>query len=182
MFACILHCFSVNNFGNYCWWHGIYSAKRGLVEKRNLFMKTSIHYMSCSHATSFCLGGLCTGIVMSIQHKYFIAVYKEHFVSGELLQNGGVLFAVTAVLKLFTLLQRKWNEIFFILYCRVISFYKTFYVMFALWRLILFHFKLPRITLCHKMKSKQKKCTVNALLTTKQAWQFCKKYWESYLN
>ena len=137
MFACILHCFSVNNFGNYCWWHGIYSAKRGFVEKRNLFMKTSIHYMSCSqsHATSFCFGGLCTGIVMSIEHKYFIAAYKEHFVSGELPQNGGVLFAVTAVLKLFTLLQRKWNEIFFILYCRVISFYKTFYVMFALWRL-----------------------------------------------
>ena len=44
---------------------------------------------------------------MSIEHKYFIAAYKEHFVSGELPQNGGVLFAVTAVLKLFTLLQRK---------------------------------------------------------------------------
>ena len=85
-------------------WH-LFRQKGVSGEKE--FMKTSIHYMSCSHATSFCCGGLCTGIVMSIEHKYFIAAYKEHFVSGELPQNGGVLFAVTAVLKRFTLLQRK---------------------------------------------------------------------------
>ena len=60
-------------------WH-LFRQKGVSGEKE--FMKTSIHYMSCSHATSFCFGGLCTGIVMSIEHKYFIAAYKEHFVSG----------------------------------------------------------------------------------------------------